>query len=69
MSEPYAVLVQPEARSLSGVYAFGPMDEEEADAFAARLRREYDLKAEAIRLQGWTGAHESAARLRRAQSR
>jgi len=37
------------------VDAYGPFDEPEADAFAARLRKDYGLKAAAVRLQPWTG--------------
>jgi hypothetical protein len=70
VSEPYAVLVlhvEPSTRpvALSAVSAYGPFDEDEADAFATRLRKDFDLRARAVRLQGWSGAHEAAMGLRR----
>jgi hypothetical protein len=58
MSAPFAVLVhhgdvyrrrEPSER----VDVYGPLDEDEADALARRLREEFELDAEAIVLKGW----------------
>ena len=61
MSEPFAVVVHRSDRNGRSLL-FGPFDENEADALAERLRREFALDAEAERLRGWTD--EDAARLK-----
>lgn len=60
MSAPFAVLVRYARDSID---VFGPMDEDEADAFAAKLRNVYELNAETVLLRNWT--ENDVARLQR----
>jgi hypothetical protein len=59
VSEPFAVIVhhgdvyrRREPRERLDVY--GPFDEDEADALAARLRNAYELDADVVLLRAWT---------------
>jgi hypothetical protein len=36
------------------VAVYGPLEEDEADALARRLREDYDLRASVVRLQPWS---------------
>jgi hypothetical protein len=61
MSAPFAVIVRHGPRETIDV--FGPFDEDEADAFAAKLRNVYELDASVELLRGFTD--DDVARLQR----
>jgi hypothetical protein len=53
-SEPYAIIVQPDGhRSLDAITAYGPFEEDEADALARRLRGDFEMRAAVVRLRAW----------------
>jgi hypothetical protein len=52
MSEPYAVLVRYVTTGKVDT-AYGPLEEDEADALARELRDTYELRVEVVRLQGF----------------
>ena len=56
MSASYVVVVASggERPTLRNLDAFGPVDEDEADALAARLRKDFALGVVVLRLRGWT---------------